>query len=213
MVESKMLYIMISKTDTGVGGIIRRVTGFPYNHVSMTLDPSFRSWVSFARFHRDTPLYGGFLIEPAERFFAKGKQVDIRIFALELTAQRYGELEALFAKASTPDSGYIYNYFELVTLIFGIKFPVSNAFTCLGFANHIMGTEYVDIKELNREMEPMLYYQGTLNALVPDSGDRSNIYFSKLGLAKGLKYSAQMLSRLFKLACAKPTAPTTTPQR
>ena len=198
MVESKKLYVMISKTDTGVGGLIRRITGFPYNHVSMTLDPSFRTWVSFARFIQDTPLYGGFLKEPIERFLAKGKQVDVHIFSLDLTLQRYKKLRELFSKAGKPDNGYIYNYFELLTLVFGIPFPVRKAYTCLGFANHILGTNFSSIRELDLKMQPMLYYQGSLNALPPDTGDRSDVYFTKLGPVKGLLRTGQTLIELIR---------------
>ena len=189
---------MISKTDTGVGGLIRKITGFPYNHVSMTLDPSFRTWVSFARFIQDTPLYGGFLKEPIERFLAKGKQVDVHIFSLELTKQRYKKLRELFSKAGKPDNGYIYNYFELLTLVFGIPFPVRKAYTCLGFANHILGTNFSSIRELDQKMQPMLCYQGSLNELTPDSGDRSDVYFTKLGPVKGLFHTVQTLCELMR---------------
>lgn len=207
MESPKKLYVMISKTDTGVGGIIRKVTGYPYNHVSMTLDESFRTWVSFARFHQDTPLYGGFLKEPAERFLAKGKTVDIRIFALDLTPTRYEELKQLFAKAGTPDNGYIYNYPELLTLSLGIKFPIRNAYSCLGFANAIMGTDYADIRHLDRQMSPMLHYEGTLNALVPDTGDRSDLYFTRLGLRQGLVRSAKTLGTVFHRIITKDKEP------
>lgn len=199
----KKLYIMISKTDTGVGGIIRKVSGYPYNHVSMTLDESFRTWVSFARFHRDTPLYGGFLKEPAERFLAKGQTIDVRIFALELTQKRYEELQELFSKAGKPDNGYIYNYLELLTLSIGIKFPIRDAYSCLGFANAVMGTDYADIKELDRKMTPHLFYEGTLNDLAPDSGDRSDIYFTRLGLLGGISKSAGTIGRLIRRAMTR----------
>lgn len=197
MAAEYTLYIMISKTDTGVGGIIRKVSGYPYNHVSMTLDPTFRTWVSFARFYQDTPLHGGFLTEPVERFLAKGKTVDIRIFALPLTAQRYAELQALFSGAGDPDSIYLYNYLELVTLAFGIKFPIRDAYTCLGFANFVMGTDYMDIRDLDRALTPLLVYAGTLNDLSPDSGVRSDIYFTRLGLCRGLSRTAGTLTALF----------------
>ena len=187
---------MISKTDTGVGGLIRKITGFPYNHVSMTLDPTFRKWVSFARFIQDTPMYGGFLVEPSERFLAKGQQVDVHVFALDLTYKRFQELTELFSKAGSQCREYIYNYFELLTLVFGIQFPVRGAYTCLGFANHILGTNFSSIRELDKKMQPMLCYQGSLNALVPDSGDRSDVYFTKLGPVKGFVRTIQTLSEL-----------------
>lgn len=203
----KKLYVMISKTDTGVGGIIRKVSGYPYNHVSMTLDDSFRSWVSFARFIQDTPLYGGFIVEPSERFLAKGQTIDIRVFALDLTQGRYEELRQLFAKAGTPDNGYIYNYLELLTLSVGVKCPIRDAYSCLGFANTVMGTSYRSIRDLDRQMTPMLYYNGTLNDLAPDSGDRSDIYFTRLGLWNGLVRSVKTLGTMFRRIVDKGKAP------
>ena len=205
----KKLYVMISKTDTGVGGIIRKVTGYPYNHVSMTLDETFRNWVSFARFHQDTPLYGGFLKEPTERFLAKGQTIDIRVFALELTPQRSQELRELFSKAESPDNGYIYNYLELLTLSIGVKCPIRDAYSCLGFANAVMGTNYTDIKDLDRQMTPHLFYEGTLNALAPDTGDRSDIYFTRLGLRKGLVCSARTIGTMLHRVITKDNHRTT----
>ena len=207
----KKLYVMISKTDTGIGNLIRKVSGYPYNHVSMTLDSSFRSWVSFARFIQDTPLYGGFIVEPVERFLAKGKTVDVRIFALELSPSRYQELQKLFAEAGTPDNGYLYNHLELLTLSFGIRFPVRNAYSCLGFFNAVMGTDFRSIRELDLQMTPLLHYEGTLNALAPDSGNRSDLYFTRLGPWEGFVRSAQtlggLLHRVMTATVRIPTAP------
>ena len=43
MAETKSLYVMISRTDTGVGKLIRRLSRYPYNHVSLSLDPTFKT--------------------------------------------------------------------------------------------------------------------------------------------------------------------------
>ena len=204
----KKLYIMISKTDTGIGDLIRKVTGYPYNHVSMTLDENFHRWVSFARFHQNTPLYGGYITEPAERFLAKGETIDIRIFAIDLTPARYEELKLLFSKAGARVSSYIYNYLELLTLSIGIPFPIRNAFSCLGFANSVLGTNYRSIKDLDQQMTPHLFYQGTLNALAPDTGDRSDRYFTNLGLAENLSRSIQTLGDMFHRVFTRDKEPT-----
>ena len=204
----KKLYIMISKTDTGIGNLIRRVTGYPYNHVSMTLDADFHRWVSFARFHQNTPLYGGFIVEPSERFLAKGQTIDIRIFALELSPQRYRHLRELFSKAGTPDNGYIYNYLELLTLSLGISCPIRDAYSCLGFSNTVMGTDFRSIRDLDRQLTPHLFYEGTLNALAPDTGDRSDIYFTRLPLSDNLARSAQTLGTMFRRIFTKEKEPT-----
>ncbi len=206
--KGKKLYIMISKTDTGIGNLIRKVTGYPYNHVSMTLDENFHRWVSFARFHRDTPLYGGFIVEPAERFLAKGHTIDIRIFALDLAPSRYEELRKLFSKAGTPDNGYIYNYLELLTLSAGLHCPIRDAYSCLGFANAVMGTDFRSIRDLDRQLTPHLFYDGTLNDLAPDTGDRSDRYFTPLGLAENLTRSAKTLGTMFRRIVTRDENPT-----
>ena len=208
MASPKKLYIMISKTDTGIGNLIRKVSGYPYNHVSMTLDDSFRSWVSFARFHQNTPLYGGYILEPAERFLAKGQTIDIRIFAVDLTPSRHAQLQDLFSTAGTPNSGYIYNYLELLTLSVGIPCPIRNAYSCLGFANAVLGTNYRSIRELDKQMTPRLFYEGTLNDLAPDTGDRSDRYFTSLGPAENLANSIKTIGTMFRRIFTKDNEPT-----
>ena len=59
MEKKKYLYLMISRTDTNIGRIIRVFSRYPYNHVSLSIDPNLREWVSFGRFRKDTPLYAG----------------------------------------------------------------------------------------------------------------------------------------------------------
>lgn len=99
MAETKSLYVMISRTDTGVGKLIRRLSRYPYNHVSLSLDPTFQTWVSFARYVQNVPLYGGFIVEPAERFLAKGERIDVRIFRLDIPEEQHSRLERLFSMA------------------------------------------------------------------------------------------------------------------
>ena len=199
---------MISKTDTGIGSIIRKVSGYPYNHVSVTLDASFRNWVSFARFHYNTPLFAGFLKEPVERFFAKGKLIDIRIFAVDISEERCRQLEELFSRAGEPDNGYLYNYLELLTLSLGISFPIRDTYSCLGFANFLLGTDYRSIRELDRQLPPRLCYEGTLNDLAPDSGDRTDPYFTPLPFTKCLTCGAKTLGAMFCRAFTKSKDPT-----
>lgn len=197
MDHQKKLYIMISRTDTGVGKLIRKVTGFPYNHVSMTLDPTFRSWVSFARYMKATPLYGGFIREPVERFLAKGERIDVRIFAMDISPERYRQLETLFALAGTQDPTLRYNLFALVTLSVGVDCPIPGAYTCLGFANTVLGTRFKTIQKLNDHLMPRLHYEGSLGDLAPDSGNREDLYFT---VPKPLERAACNIASLFRLA-------------
>ena len=195
--DTKMLYIMVSKTDTGIGRIIRSFTGYPYNHVSLTLDPTFRTWVSFARYVQDTPLYGGFIQEPVERFLAKGEQIDVRIYGLAIPEPRYSQLQTLFALAGKQEQSLLYNHFALVSAACGIDVPIAGAYTCLGFANAVLRTDHKNIQALDAQLSPALVYDGSLGALAPDSGRRDDLYFTRLGPLHGSIRSITALATLF----------------
>ena len=42
MAEKRYLYLMVSRTDTNIGRIIRVFSRYPYNHVSLSIDPTLR---------------------------------------------------------------------------------------------------------------------------------------------------------------------------
>lgn len=196
--ETQKLYIMISHTDTGVGKLIRLISGYPYNHVCITLDNSFRNWISFARYIQDTPLFGGFIREPVERYLAKGERIDVRIFALDISWENREALEKLFSLAGKQDPRLRYNLFSLLTLTFGVEVPIPGAYTCLGFANRILGTRHRSIRALSEDLAPRLFYEGSLADLAPDSGSRNDIYFTRLGFWRGTFESLQAIGSLLR---------------
>ena len=184
MAELRPLYLMISRTDTGIGRMIRAVSHYPYNHVALSLDPSLKRWVSFARYAEDIPLYGGFIEEPVERYLAAG-QVDVRIFRLEISAQRAADLEALFAQAGNRDFQLIYNTYDAIASALGCKLRIPNAYTCLSFACAVLGLKCRTIREMDLFLTPYLFYEGPLSVLVADSGSREDAYFTHMGLLRG----------------------------
>lgn len=185
MVKTRQIFVMISRTDTGIAKLIRRVSRYPYNHVSLTLDPSLRQWYSFARYVQDAPFYSGFIREPVERFLAGEGDAQVRIFRLEIPASQAQELEQLCRQAGKDDSGLIYNLFDAAASGIGWSLPLPEAHTCLSFACSVLGREHRNIQSLSEALEPWLIYEGSLAALVPDSGSREDIYFTQIGLLSG----------------------------
>lgn len=203
MGSSKTLYVMISKTDTGIGKLIREISGYPYNHVSLTLDPTFRSFVSFARIYAGIPLHGSFIRESAERFLAKGERIDVKIFAIPLQGKRARALEKLFSLAGTMSDRLTYNHLDLLTSALGLRVHLSGAYTCLGFAQTVLEKKYNSIRELDEDLSSMLYYDGPLNELAPDNGSREDIYFTQTNLFQYITLSVQ--SMIMLLGCLLPT--------
>lgn len=196
MIRTRQLFILVSRTDTGIAQVIRTFSRYPYNHVSLTLDPSLRRWYSFARYVQDTPFYSGFICEPVERFYAENGDAQVRLYRVEIPSKTAEELEALMDKASQPDSGLIYNYFDALAGAMGGKLPITGSHTCLSFACSILERQHLSIKSLCRDLEPSMIYEGALSSLIPDSGRRDDLYFTRLGFLHGTALSAKQLALL-----------------
>lgn len=183
--ERNPLYLMISRTDTGIGKVIRLFTRYEFNHVSMTLDSDFQRWVSFARYVQGVPLAGGFVEESAERFLAMEGPVNVRIYRLDMTPERYAQLESLFAQAGNPDNGLIYNSFGFLASAFGKRLHIPGAYTCLEFAGTVLERDFGAIRALDRALSPHLIYEGDLKALLDGEPAWNHPYFTRRGLAGG----------------------------
>lgn len=193
MAKTRYLYVMISRTETGMAKFIRTLTQYPYNHVSLTMDPTLRTWYSFARYHKDAPFYSGFIKEPVERFYDETGDASVRIFRLEIPAERARRIEQLFLQAGRPETRLIYNYFDAAASALRLKVAIGGAYTCLSFACAILEKQYRKISDLDRALTSNLFYEGSLNKLAPDSGKRTDQYFQPIGLATG---SAKSLKQL-----------------
>lgn len=190
------LYVMLSRTDTGIGRLIRAVSRYPYNHVSLSIDPALRQWMSFARYVQDTPLYGGFVSESPERFLEKGRDAQVRIFRLRIPEETYRLLERLSRLTDRPEQGLMYNHLDALTGLFGAGTPVCGAYTCLGFANLVLDTSFCRISQLDKALSSRLIYEGPLSKLVSDSGSRDALFFTRLGPLRGTWCTAKQLTEL-----------------
>lgn len=196
MLKTRTLYVMASRTDTGIGRMIRFVSGFPYNHISVTLDGSFRSWYSFARYVQDAPFYSGFVRESAARFCAGTGDAQVRIYAVQIPENQAADLEKLLPLANQTDSGLIYNYFEALASCMGFQITVPQCYTCLSFASELLNTDCRSIRELCEALAPALVYEGHLTELFQDTESQEELYFTRLGLVRGTAKSAQQLGTL-----------------
>ena len=195
MSQERNLYVMISCTNTGIGKAIRMFSRYTYNHVALTLDPTFRTWVSFARYIHNAPLFGGFIMEPVERYLVDDEKnpVMVRIFKLDITEKEYLELDKLFSKAGDLDSKLVYNIFDIIAASIKQKVSISDAYTCLGFARAVLKKDYPDIKSLDDDLQNYKIFDGKLSNIASDSGDRSDKYFSKLSLIQGTKHTVKQI--------------------
>ena len=196
MSSRRQLFILVSQTHTGIARMIRGVCNYPYNHVSVTLDPSLRRWYSFARYVQDAPLYGGLVSESFRRLCAPEGDILVRAYRVEIPEQTAARLEGLLALADDPACGLIYNHFDALAGALGFRMEIPKCYTCLSFACDILDRRYLTIEELCRGLEEQLFYEGPLSRLVQPEEEGEEPYFIPGGLISGTAKSAAQLGKL-----------------
>ena len=196
MIRSRYLYVMVSQTGTGIGRIIRAVSGYPYNHVSVSLDPSEGCWYSFARYVRSAPLYGGFICEGPQRFCDGAGDSMVRIYRTGIPEHRAAALEKILPLAGDPESGLIYNHFEAVAGALGFHVSVPGCHTCLSFASELLGQQHESIDSLCRALEPWLIYEGRFSGIMPRKESTADGYLTRMGWLRGGANSVSQLGTL-----------------
>lgn len=190
------LYVILSRTTTGAGKMIRTFTRNYYNHASLTLHEDLSGIVSFARFRIDVPMHAGYVAEPVERFLYKGGPVPIRVFRIEISEEKAQRLADFFTHAGSPDSGLLYNYFGAFLTMFRIRCHIPGAYTCLSFVSTILDKPYRSFQELEKDLAPYEVFCGDFFEKQQDSGLRTDRYFTPRGLMRGIKDSTVHMARL-----------------
>lgn len=133
MDKEKEIYIVVSRTNTLLGYLIRKFTRFNYNHVSVSLSDSLQPLFSFARYYNNEPFVGGFVEESWLRYLYYGKDVHIKVYCIGVTQSEYNEVKDRIRYMNDNRDVYKYDLFGLYK-----KSQSKNRFTCLSFVISIL---------------------------------------------------------------------------
>lgn len=135
----KNFYIVISRTYTTIGWFIRKMTGYQYNHVSVSFNQDLVPLYSYARYHQKYPFYGGFVEESWLRYIQKGKNVQIIVFEIPITEEKYEELYKGIQGMKRDKRRYRYSYVEALNSKFlHRKLKLKDKHTCLSFSIYLL---------------------------------------------------------------------------
>ena len=166
--EQTYLYVVFSSTPNKMGAMIRRITGTPYNHVSIALDENLSQMYSFARRFYHTPFYGGFVKESVSRYHINGKTADIRVCRIPITSDQSSTLDALLKEMLSRQDTYLYNHLSALTVPFRRRVSIQDAYICVDFVVDILHsvgipldakTNY-SVGELEALLRPYAVYTG-----------------------------------------------------
>ena len=191
--EDRRLYVIFSSTPFKMGRLIRFFTRAKYNHVSLSIDPALGEIYSFARRHRNTPFYGGFVRESGTRFRCGNKLSHVQICELPITEAQYREAKAILETMKAHSEEYVYNFFSAFLYPLHRRVRLPNAYTCVEFVADFLvklgvpslpdQVHHYSIKELERVLAVHSVYCGVCPLPIEKDGfDQHQSFFRATAL-------------------------------
>lgn len=189
--NTQYIYIVLSRTQTGVARMLRTFGRLEYNHVAISLDRDFTELYSFARSEQYGFLTGRLVHETTDRYLVNGKRgVPILVYKLPVTEEELdwirGTIDEIMA-----DPQFVYNFFSVLTYPVLGGFSTYKAFSCIEFVAYILQHLGYDIEkplfeyrpdDLQPLLEDYLCYDGSLQNYTPVR-TASEDYFRPLTMA------------------------------
>lgn len=138
IIMQQFIYIIISRTPTRFGGLVRKFAKQTYNHASIALDEDLTHIYAFARKKHNAPLLGGLVRESLDRFTLRRDQsVPVQVFKIPVTEEQYNHISSLIQEMLY-NKKYVYNLFSVFLYPIFKGFTVKNAFSCIEFVVYML---------------------------------------------------------------------------
>lgn len=204
------LYVLLTKTPLKTGKFLRSVTGYEYNHCSVSFDSDFKVLYSFSRKYKNSTFYAGLVKESSLRYTTDEQKTKVKIFKIGLTDETYKKLKDYLEDLEKHEDEYIYNYLSILTYLFHKKVNVKKSYTCCEFTVHILKDfceianfkekGYCSIKELSEKLDEYKIYEGTFDFQNNSWG--YDVYLEHQPLLEKLKKTSYiftlLIARFFK---------------
>lgn len=138
MNDTKNLYVVVSRTNTKIGLLIRKVTRHSYNHVSLAIDEDLNEIYSFARYRINTSLVGGFIRESLLRYYRGVDSFNLKIYKLDVSKKQYERVIAKLADIKDHRQLYIYDTLEALGVRRNKCKTRYKMYTCISFITSIL---------------------------------------------------------------------------
>ncbi|MEA5143496.1 MAG: hypothetical protein VB023_07945 [Oscillibacter sp.] len=146
MSETSYLYVVLTSTHSKMGGLIRTVTRYPYNHVSVALEAHPTVLYSFARHYEDAPFYGGFVRESALRYCRRNRGAEALVFAVPVEPAELELLRRRLDEMAAQHQLYLYNTLSALLVPLKRKVALPASYTCVEFAVDVLQTSGAPVK-------------------------------------------------------------------
>ncbi|MBU3191429.1 hypothetical protein K9O30_18145 [Clostridium bowmanii] len=130
----KYVYVIISRTPTSMGKIIRKFLKGKYNHASISLDEKLSKMYSFCRLAVTNPLVGGIIRESVFTLTIGVKDdVPIIVYRIPVTTEQYELISKFIYDIYNDKEVYYYNFIQALGLISKKKHAMYKTYICSEF--------------------------------------------------------------------------------
>jgi hypothetical protein len=192
----KYIYVVISRTPTSTGKIIRKFLKGKYNHASISLDKGLSQIYSFCRLSVSNPLVGGIIRESAFTLtMGTEKDVPIKIYRIPVTLEKYELISKFIYDVYNDAEIYYYNFLQAIGIISNKKHAVYKTYICSEFVMDALSQGGIHLTSLESYkvtptdiceiMGKFIYYSGNLKEYpfkqkIKTKDDK--VFFHKTGL-------------------------------
>lgn len=141
----KKIYVVLTKTNSQFGRLIRCYTKRPYNHASIGLDSNLEMVFSFGRKNPTNPFKAGFVQEQLRNnpFF---KNSVTAIMSVEVSDEQYHSLQKRMKHMYHQKEDYRYSISSVVSVMFSKDFTYGqNGYICSTFVADMLQSLDIEI--------------------------------------------------------------------
>ena len=170
----KYVYIVISRTPTSTGKIIRKFLKGKYNHASISLDENLSQMYSFCRLAVSNPLVGGIIRESVFTLtIGLVEEVPINVYRIPVTVEQYELISKFIYDVYNDAEVYYYNFLQAIGLISNRKHTIYKTYICSEFVIEALNQGGMQLTQIEPYkitptdicgiMKQFIYYSGNLN--------------------------------------------------
>lgn len=184
--SGRRLYVVLTRTGTGVARVIRILTRKPYSHASISMDSSLQQLFSFCRNNPRFPLPASFNEEiVGEGVLGRFSQIPCEIYEIPITEEQYETFHSHLTHFKSFRRLYSYSLSGLVSVPLQIRRKLRYKFVCSQFVAYMLQECNVTLEkpaslyspeDLRHLPTAKLIYRGELNEYYADLLQRQHSY-------------------------------------
>lgn len=184
--KKRSIYVVVTRTGTGVAKAIRVFSRMPYSHVSISADASLHKLYSFCRNYKPFPLPANFNTELiGEGTLGKFDNIPCEIYEVPISAEQYSHFESMIDHFLACRKLYSYSLLGLLRVKLQIESELQNKFVCSQFVAYVLDECGVKLDkpaclyspdDLRYLPDAKLIYRGELNRYYHDQNENELSY-------------------------------------